>query len=164
MEAEFCGVTIFDILSRMRAQFTLANLILAVLGIGFVLGLMTRPATYLGSVSVTLAAGFLLAAVLQAVFRRGEDREFWIGFAIVGWGYFVLAFAEPFREEVGTHLLTTRLLEWLRDDPRFQPIARTKDYWEFLRYGQSMMTMFLALAGGAATRFYFATRRRPNES
>ncbi|MGH7136153.1 MAG: hypothetical protein ACREHD_10460, partial [Pirellulales bacterium] len=62
--------------------------------------------------------------LLAAIFRRRETRAFWIGFAIVGWGYLVLVahdkltFGIPMQwdrygrvtQEEPAHLVTTELL------------------------------------------------------
>jgi hypothetical protein len=61
--------------------------------------------------SVTLAT--LVLAVPAAVYRRGQQRAFWVGFATCGWVYFVLALAPWFQTEVGTQLATTTVLDVL---------------------------------------------------
>jgi hypothetical protein len=41
--------------------------------------------------STMLIVGMLCTAILGAVFRRGPDRAFWLGFAVFGWVFFALA-------------------------------------------------------------------------
>jgi hypothetical protein len=38
-----------------------------------------------------LIVGMLCTSILGAFFRRGPDRAFWLGFAVFGWAYFVVA-------------------------------------------------------------------------
>jgi len=52
-------------------------------------------------------------AVPAAVYRRGEQRAFWVGFATFGWVYFVLALAPWFQTAIGFQLFTTTILDLL---------------------------------------------------
>ncbi len=45
----------------------------------------------------TLTLTVHLAAILGAVYRRGSERAFWIGFALFGWTYLSLANVPMFR-------------------------------------------------------------------
>lgn len=62
-------------------------------------------------VMVTATAGILLLGLLTAILGRDNARTFAIGFAVVGWVYFSLAFVEA----VGLrgHLLTSRAVNRL---------------------------------------------------
>jgi hypothetical protein len=63
-------------------------------------------------------AGIMLALVLMilgtaifgAIYNRGRRRAGWLGFAVFGWGYFMLAFGPGFSSELGNRLPSTRLL------------------------------------------------------
>ena len=59
--------------------------------------------------SLTLTA--LTLAVPAAVYRRGERRAFWVGFAVCGWVYFILALAPWLQGEAGFQLVTTTVLD-----------------------------------------------------
>jgi hypothetical protein len=144
----------------MQLQFSLRNLVGAVIACAIVCAIAVRPPIRLGSVSITIAVGVLFAAVLEAVFRRGEARHFWIGFAIVGWGYLVLVFIDPFKTQIGNQLLTTKLLDWIHDGAG---IRTGNDLADFRQFGQSMITIVLALVGGLASR-YAIERSRPSSS
>jgi hypothetical protein len=54
-------------------------------------------------VSLTVLA--LLGSVVAGLW--GRHRAGWSGFAIFGWGYFLLTFTSPFRDVVRPHLLTS---------------------------------------------------------
>ena len=66
-------------------QFSLRHLLVAVavVAVACTALLNANPWWVRGSWLVTI--GLLFAAVLQAIFRRGERRAFWTGFAIAGW-------------------------------------------------------------------------------
>jgi hypothetical protein len=59
--------------------------------------------------SLTVAA--LTLAVPAAIYRRGEQRAFWVGFAICGWVYFMLALSPWSPREAGFQLATTTILD-----------------------------------------------------
>ena len=61
--------------------------------------------------SLILAA--LIFSVTAAVYRKGEQRAFWVGFATFGWVYFVLALAPWFHTEIGFQLFSTTILDVL---------------------------------------------------
>ena len=83
-----------------------------------------------------LAVGLLLTAGLEALFRRGRERLFWVGFLVFGSVYMVLSFNHwPF-EFVEGHLLTTRVFDelYLAVHPEPSPaVARTPvAYWDLM--------------------------------
>ena len=56
---------------------------------------------------------WLTLSVLAAVYRSGERRAFWVGFATFGWVYFILALAPWFHTEIGFQLFSTTILDVL---------------------------------------------------
>ena len=60
---------------------------------------------YWASAMVSLTVLALLGSVVACVW--GRHRVGWSGFAIFGWGYFILAFCSPFRDVVRPHMLTS---------------------------------------------------------
>jgi hypothetical protein len=59
----------------------------------------------------SLAAAASTLAIPAAVYRRGEQRAFWVGFAACGWAYFVLALMPWFQSETSFQLVTTTVLD-----------------------------------------------------
>lgn len=49
-------------------------------------------------------------AVLCAVYRRGERRAFWIGFAAFGTGYLLLTMGPGLGPAIGSHFVTSKLM------------------------------------------------------
>jgi hypothetical protein len=61
--------------------------------------------------TMLVACGLLSLGVIGAACRAGTERVWWLGFSIIGWGYLLLIFTEPY---TSLHLPTTTLLEILR--------------------------------------------------
>ena len=60
-----------------------------------------------------MAIGVLLAAVVGASVAAGRRRAFWLGFAVFGWAYGVLAFGPWLRDEIRPRLLTSTAIDVL---------------------------------------------------
>jgi hypothetical protein len=60
---------------------------------------------YWASAMVNLTLLALLGSVVASLW--GRHRAGWSGFAVFGWGYFVLTFTSPFRDVVRPHLVTS---------------------------------------------------------
>jgi hypothetical protein len=133
----------------MRAQYSLRSLVGVVVACAIFFAIAIRPPLELGNVALSVTVVMLFASVFEAVFRHGEERYFWTGFAIVGWGYVVLVFSTLFTE-IGDHLLTTQLLMWIH-----------RGSFESVRFGQSLITMLVALVGGFASRHYVKQWKAP---
>jgi hypothetical protein len=60
---------------------------------------------YWASAMVSFTVLALLGSVVASLW--GRHRAGWSGFAVFGWGYFLLTFTSPFRDVVRPHLLTS---------------------------------------------------------
>jgi hypothetical protein len=60
---------------------------------------------YWASAMVSFTVLALLGSVVACLWSR--HRAGWSGFAVFGWGYFLLTFTSPFRDVVKPHLLTS---------------------------------------------------------
>ncbi|MCE9525640.1 MAG: hypothetical protein K8R36_06260, partial [Planctomycetales bacterium] len=102
------------------------------------LGALASGSRLASSGVYTLYLGMICLALAGAIIVRGESRPFWIGFAIFGWAYFLLAFetgssSTPQRgwasvwlsgisysnynsdTSGGSHLITTEIIDFLED-------------------------------------------------
>jgi hypothetical protein len=97
-------------------RFSLVGLLAAVTFAAVACGALVNPNEW-WTIGVTSATVTLLAyAVLAALYRAGARRAFWVGAAVIGWGYFgLLPFALGFNfESYGeSPLITCRLLGML---------------------------------------------------
>jgi len=48
----------------------------------------------------------LIAAVVLAIYRSGDRRAFWLGFAIFGWSYLLLCYGSIFNQNNSPVVLT----------------------------------------------------------
>jgi len=132
----------------------------------------------LAVVLVMLFVGLISWAVL-----RGQRQAFWSGFAIVGWGYFLLIQTSPSLVD-HNRLLTTTVLRNLHvmvaveekrpleGTPTFPMPPGTRgeytftalidgpspDEQSFSQVGHALWTLILALLGGLLARYFYSTR------
>ena len=92
-------------------RFSIRNLMVVVvlLGIGF--AALRYPTPFWANVWYSFTLGSLTLAVPAAVYRRGEQRAFWVGFAACGWVYFMMALAPWLEREGGFQFVTTTILD-----------------------------------------------------
>ena len=120
-----------------RVRFSIAGLMVAVAASALVIaGLRSaNSATTFAGAMLMLACGVLGLAIVGVVSRRGNERTWWLGFALFGCGYLVLAFWT----ENGFHSLpTTSLLLFLSSkiDPSIQQNVWSRagsPYWMYLQ-------------------------------
>jgi len=107
-------------------RFTIAGLMVLTLFVGVAVAALRSASDEWASVLFTLTIVMLAIAVLGALFRQGQRRAFWTGFALFGWGYLLVCFGHWFATEVNPHLVTTKLLE--RVYPRLAKNPRDAPY------------------------------------
>lgn len=110
----------------MRPRFSLRQLLALVgfVAVGF--GALMASWPWMASAIYTLTVGILAFAVLAAVGKTGRAKFFWIGFAVVGWGYLWLAENEgDVAYPVNDRLVTTKLL-YLLWDARYPEATHTR--------------------------------------
>ena len=149
---------------------------------------LVKPTAFWTGLTWTIAAGFMLSAILQAVFRRGRERSFWVGFLVFGWAYMILSFNHWPLEFIEGHLLTTRIFDeiYLAVHPAPAPgQARAAiDTWDLLKHKpmqqdwnlyhgfnqiqlrwawHGLAALAVGLAGGFAALCLVAPRPEPSE-
>ena len=75
-----------------RLRFTLAQLMVIVLFIGFGFAALRSGSVLWASAVFTLTVAVLSSAILAVMARRGRARMTWAGFALFGWVYLGTAF------------------------------------------------------------------------
>jgi hypothetical protein len=107
-------------MSRPRAS--ILGLIAAVVACGVAFAALRSGSDYWLSAFYTLTVALLLWAVLAARYRRGTSRAFWFGFAVFGWGMFLLGhnawvtqlqnFDQGLGPNLNSNLLSTRIIHF----------------------------------------------------
>ncbi len=89
-------------------SFSIRALLWAVATVAVAIVLLLNSSQVTVKLSYTTALVFLLIALVGTPYSRGSRRAFWVGFAIFGWTYFLLAGGGPFHSK--TQYLTTSIL------------------------------------------------------
>jgi hypothetical protein len=96
-----------------RFRYSIRTLMGGVVLMGVAFAGLRSPTPFWANLSFSLVLAGLILAVPTAVYRRGERRAFWVGFATFGWVYFVLTLLPWFETEIGFQLFSTTLLDLL---------------------------------------------------
>lgn len=106
-----------------RPRISILALIAGVVACGVAFAALRTGSDYWLSAFYTMTVGLLLGAVIAARYRRGRGRAFWFGFAVFGWGLFLLGsnvwipqidfLAQGSGANLNRNLLTTRLILFL---------------------------------------------------
>jgi hypothetical protein len=133
-------------------RFSLAILMgfIGVLAVG--LGLIRNGSWLASRITLAVLPVVLLVGLLGALVRRGEGS--WVGFALFGWSYALLAFAFPPEAEYGRRInpisdLVDQLVDGLHPgpgptpaaptfNPQFQAMIGDPGNLAFLREGQGL--------------------------
>jgi hypothetical protein len=94
------------------ARFSLAGLVWVVVFCALGLGCLMFASSSWASTVLSVALGALTLAPLGIIYRRGERRAFWLGFALCGWTYIAFTFGPWFIINLRPELVTSKLLEW----------------------------------------------------
>jgi hypothetical protein len=81
-------------------RFTLRSLAVAVTIVALTCGVFVGSACCLALLTLVVV-GIHLTAIIGIIYSSAASRAFWIGFAVFGWTYVVVAFApEPFNSKL----------------------------------------------------------------
>jgi hypothetical protein len=103
-------------------RVSILGLIAGVVACGVAFAALRLGSDYWLSAFYTMTVALLLFAVVAARYRRGTSRAFWFGFAVFGWGMFLLGsnpwmprsgFDGEFSNDINPNLLTTRLIQFV---------------------------------------------------
>src|SRR5262245_12506897 len=91
-------------------RFSLAGLIGAILLVSIYLAALRYSSTWGAELALTLTIGLLAGSLLWMLFHARADRWFWFGFQLGGWGYLLVALSSWSQPQLGSHLISTRLV------------------------------------------------------
>lgn len=113
----------------------------------------------------TMTLGLLLAAILAGVYRTGVNRAFWIGFAVFGWAYVMLAFIPSFRV-VEHHLPGKAVNSYLKEHAPKASSGTVIDtagsriaVFSFAQIVHLVVALIFACVGGLAGVYFYSTSR-----
>jgi hypothetical protein len=92
-----------------KFRFNIASLLGVILVLGVAFAALRESDDLWESGLFTLTLGVLLVSILLAVRRSEANRAFWLGFALLGWGYLALSLVPT----IESRLLTTKGLAYL---------------------------------------------------
>ena len=134
--------------SLFAPRFSLRSLLCAVAFIAVALASLMQPwRSWCPSLVLTVTLFLLLVAIPASFLASGRERAFYVGFAVVGWGYFLLAYAPALDVSVGRQLLATPIAESVC----FAVTGSLGDIQPFLKITHTLFTFALACAGGIVT-------------
>ncbi len=116
---------------------------------------LSRPSAQGVHAAYTLTLTLLLFSIVAACY--GHYRTFWVGFAVFGWGYAVLALAPGAWQQVMPYLGTTSLLRQLARS--IEAAQSSPGFWSgvetdrFLRIGHVFAVILHGVAGGIVAVF-----------
>ena len=174
--------------SRSSWQFSVFGLLVFVAFVSVACAALVYASLWWASICLTGAVIAQLAAILGVVYRRGSGRAFWLGFALLGCAYLLMAFAPGLDRVIGYRLVTTKLFGLLQ--PKLQrttihsnaselalfpgegalaTVTETGRYyapapqWDhFQQAGHSLMAIVIGVLGGLLARYFYNTRQ-PHE-
>jgi hypothetical protein len=98
-------------------RFSVRTLMVLIVGAAAGLAALRDASEVWAGIMLTLVLLILGTAIFGAIYNRGRRRAGWLGLAVFGWGYFMLAFGPGFSSELGNRLPSTQLLIAL--NPRY---------------------------------------------
>jgi hypothetical protein len=159
----------------VRFRFSIAQLSAVVLVAGFIFAAAHSPTEPWANGAFSLALLVLGLALLGALFRRGPGRAYWRGFALLGWGYMMVAFGPWCDSHIAPLLITKTIGEWLHGSFRTTLVGQGIEPFErripdsdlsmfgYQQIGHALSAMLAGLLGGAvARRFAAGVERGPS--
>jgi len=106
-------------------RYSTLTLLVVVLVVALFSAALANPSHLWRQVTVTVTVVVLVSFTLLAALNSSSRKPFALGFAIVGWVYFVLTFASHFGN-VDSYLLTDRVVEWSGKALHFDSLGDVK--------------------------------------
>lgn len=133
-------------------RFSLRSLLGAVTFVSIALASLIEPwRRWCPAMVLTGLVVMMLLAIPSGIYARGRVRAYYVGFATVGWGYFLLVYTPWFETSIGRELLAYPVAESVC----FAVTGSLGDFPYFLKVITTLSMFLLAHLGGLfASRFY----------
>lgn len=95
-----------------KFRFSLLSLLLATAAAAVGCAALANPTDVWSLIVTNSCFAVLSVAVLAAIYGYAGCRAFWVGFAVIGWGYLAVGWRN---EDDGQTFVTSRLLNWLAE-------------------------------------------------
>ena len=143
-------------------RFSLKSLLGAVTVVALSLASLLQPwRSWCPSLMLTGLLSLMLLSIPCSIFARERVRAFYVGFAIVGWGYFLLAYAPRIETNIGRQLLANPVAESIC----FAATGSLGDFPQFLKVTHTLFMFVVAYLGGlTASRCYVNIAERSSQS
>jgi hypothetical protein len=126
-------------------RFSLQSLLGAVAFVAVSLASLLHPwRAWCPAIVLTGVLLLMLLAIPCSIYAHSRGRAFWVGFTIVGWGYFLLAYAPWMESRIGHQLLADPTAEALC----FAVTGSLGDFPHFLQVTHALCMFLLAYLGG----------------
>lgn len=126
-------------------RISVAGMMILLLGIGLVLASLRFPSDAAAAAVLLVTQATLAFAILAVVYRAGEGRAFWLGFALFGWGYMGLTWESWLgqsgdRPEMLTSIALDHLGTWFHRAP--DPQTRYKHRFTLTKLDEPVSMSF----------------------
>jgi hypothetical protein len=132
------------------SRFSLTWLFATVGYVALVCAAFASPTSFIGSLFKWVTNLLMLVALVAPLYRTGEKRAFWLGFAIFAWGWVVFDFLKI------SSYLTPNLITHIHSRVLMKSPDSIGQYWAV---GSAVEIMFVALIGAFVARYLWRTRR-----
>jgi hypothetical protein len=143
-----------------KKRATIAGLMGVVLAVSVALAALRSGSSIWAGAVFLLACGVLSLAAVGSVFDTGGARVWWLGFAIFGWGYLVMAFSNPPFFIDAPYLPTDSLLRFVMPyvgpSPPWLPGAHGLADNAYLQTGHCLLGLLAGTLGGVLAHVLFS--------
>jgi hypothetical protein len=147
-----------------RLRFTLAQLMVLVLVLGFGFAALRNADHYWANATYTIAILSVSTALLGAIVRRGTARVPWIGYAVFGWTYILLELLPSWTPSgFGFERVARPTLMIMWAIGRLQPyINGSTHLFHYDQVSYSLGIILFGLVGSIIGRFIAPKQEPPN--
>jgi len=132
-------------------RFSLSSLLAVVVLTGIICAALASASSFWSRLLSTLTMAILLVSLVGAIYRQGAARAFWIGFAILGWGYWIIGYLPL--QNFALNLLERELADHLSS-------VAPGPFVTLLHATHAIIVLILACAGGMIGSWFYWREHR----